>query len=76
MVSRRDLHSFRSLRDRRRRLGQKSLVQRSVLGDLHVRRRTTWGMSVEWIDPTGDMDIERLMQQAGMVVEGLPVLRG
>lgn len=24
----------------------------------------------EWIDPSGDMDIEQLMQQAGMVVEG------
>ena len=44
-LSRSDPLSFRSLRDRRRRSGRKTLVQPSVFGDLHVRRHATWGMS-------------------------------
>ncbi|MFH1553414.1 MAG: hypothetical protein ABII76_00890, partial [Pseudomonadota bacterium] len=44
--SRLDPPDFGRLRDDRHRSGRKTLAQRAKSGDLEVKRRATWGMSV------------------------------
>ena len=44
--------SFRSLRDRRRRSGRKTLVKRTGSGDFGVRRHPAWGISLHMFSLT------------------------
>ncbi|WP_206526931.1 hypothetical protein, partial [Paragemmobacter kunshanensis] len=48
--SRLDPPDFGRLRDDRHRSGRKTLAQRAKSGDLEVKRRATWGMSVHTPD--------------------------
>ncbi|WP_198284174.1 hypothetical protein, partial [Bacillus cereus] len=45
--SRLDPPDFGRLRDDRHRSGRKTLAQRAKSGDLEVKRKATWGMSVD-----------------------------
>ncbi|MGP9804376.1 hypothetical protein, partial [Paracoccus sp. NSM] len=48
------------MRDRRRRSGRKTLVQRAQSGDLAAKRQATWGMSANYSNPMTDVKRERL----------------
>ncbi len=64
-----DLLCSSSLRDRRRRLGRKMLVQRAKSGDLHVSQHATWGMSDKHIKkelPGRDDDEYRRLYRVAM----------